>query len=112
MASSSHESNPIGEKGWSVEPLTVPDDLRKRLGDDASFELLMMFHTAGSCVEDAVVTRATDRFGRILAEETSKLRQEMATSRVEMLRWSFLFWVGQLAAIAGLLAFMLRAGGR
>src|SRR5262245_26165864 len=40
------------------------------------------------------------------------LRQEMAGMRVELLKWSFLFWVGQVAAVAGLLAFMLRASGR
>ena len=27
--------------------------------------------------------------------------------RVELLKWSFLFWVGQVAAMAGLLAYML-----
>ena len=29
-----------------------------------------------------------------------------------MLRWSFIFWIGQLAGIAGLLAFMFRVAGR
>ena len=66
---------------------------------------------------------AADRFERRLTEEISGLRievrdalhdgltavrQELATTRVEMLKWSFLFWVGQVAAMAGLLAFMLR----
>jgi len=36
------------------------------------------------------------------------VRQELATTRVEMLKWSFLSWTGQVAAMAGLLAFMLR----
>jgi len=48
----------------------------------------------------------------MLAEENGKLRQEIATSRVELLKWSFLFWIGQVAVIAGLLAFMLRASVR
>jgi hypothetical protein len=29
--------------------------------------------------------------------------------RVEVLRWAFLFWLGQFAATVALLAFMLRA---
>jgi len=64
---------------------------------------------------------ATDRFERRLTEEMSALRLEMhqgfaalrqenATTRVELLKWSFLFWIGQVAAIAGLLAYMLPAG--
>jgi hypothetical protein len=36
------------------------------------------------------------------------VRQELSTTRVDMLRWSFVFWIGQVAAIAALLAFMLR----
>jgi hypothetical protein len=35
--------------------------------------------------------------------------RDLSNVRVELLKWSFLFWVGQVAAIAGLLAFMLRA---
>ena len=45
-------------------------------------------------------------------EGFASLRQEMGGMRVELLKGSFLFWVGQVAAIAGLLAFMLRASGR
>ena len=58
-----------------------------------------------------------------MTKEMSLLRQDMTTGmsglrqdftrdlsnvRVELLKWSFLFWVGQVAAIAGLLAFMLQ----
>jgi len=42
----------------------------------------------------------------------SALRRDIASARTELLRWSFAFWVGQLAAIAGLLALMLRGTGR
>src|SRR5947209_8721319 len=70
-----------------------------------------------------VLSVAAERFDRRLAEEIADLRvelmremhagftairKEMADQRVEFLRWSFAFWVGQLAATAGLLAFMLR----
>lgn len=84
-----------------------------------------------------MVNAAVDRFERRLTEEISSLRveiaqvearleqrlgglrqemyqgfvglrQEVATNRVELLKWSFLFWVGQVAVVAGLLAFMLR----
>jgi hypothetical protein len=73
---------------------------------------------------DDVVTSAVERFDRRLTTEMSSLRvdmtreiaalrqdftKELSSVRVELLEWSFLFWVGQVAAIAGLLAFMLRA---
>jgi hypothetical protein len=40
------------------------------------------------------------------------LRQEVSGFRADILKWSFLFWIGQVATIAGLLSFMLRASGR
>ena len=45
-------------------------------------------------------------------QEMAATRMEMATMRADILKWSFLFWIGQIATIAGLLAFMLRASGR
>jgi hypothetical protein len=45
-------------------------------------------------------------------QEFAALRQENATTRVELLKWSFLSWIGQVAALAGLLAFMLPPSAR
>jgi molybdopterin converting factor small subunit len=43
-----------------------------------------------------------------LAEGLSRLRNDMSDWRVDVLRWSFLFWIGQVAATAALLSFILR----
>lgn len=48
----------------------------------------------------------------VLTEGLSKIRIEMSEMRVDVIRWSFLFWIGQFAATAALLGFMLRSGGR
>jgi hypothetical protein len=37
------------------------------------------------------------------------IRQELAAGRVELLKWCFLFWIGQVFAVAGIMAMMLRA---
>jgi hypothetical protein len=36
----------------------------------------------------------------------------MSDMRVDVLRWSFLFWLGQVAATATMLTMLLRALGR
>jgi hypothetical protein len=36
------------------------------------------------------------------------LRQEIADTRFELLKWTFVFWVGQLFALAGFLAVLVR----
>ena len=105
----------------------VPGSLRARLGDDGTFGLMGLLDKERKDWKDDVLITATDRFERRLTVEIGLLRQEfsaalhgglgairaeIATGRVEILRWSFLFWIGQLAAIAGLLAFMFRFAGR
>jgi hypothetical protein len=47
-----------------------------------------------------------------LSQDISAVRQDMATMRADILKWSFVFWIGQVATIAALLSFMLRPGGR
>jgi hypothetical protein len=47
-----------------------------------------------------------------LATSRVEMLQELATARVETLRWSFMFWIGQVAAMAGLLALMVRLVAR
>ena len=101
----------------------VPAAVRTRLGDDATFGLIELLDSDRREWSEHVLSVAADRFERRLTEEISALRDEirdelhdglvavrheLATSRVEMLKWSFLFWVGQIGAMAGLLAFMLR----
>jgi hypothetical protein len=51
---------------------------------------------------------ATASFERRLGEEMSKLRLEMAALKFDLLKWTFLFWIGQLAAITAILSVMLR----
>lgn len=83
------------------------------------------------------MTQCADRFERRLVEEMSKLRVdvaqmggethvdmaqvrgemregfaavrgEMATNRFELLRWAFVFWVGQVIGVAGVVGLLLR----
>jgi hypothetical protein len=36
------------------------------------------------------------------------IRQDMASGRVELFKWCFLFWVGQVLAMAGMMGVMFR----
>ena len=90
--------------------------LRERLGHEATIGLLELVETEQTAWSDRVLNLAVERFERRLAEQLAETRvtlvREIHDGRVETFKWSFLFWVGQVAAIAGLLAFMLRASGR
>jgi len=101
----------------------VPPALADRLGADGTAGLRTLLASAKVEWTDDVVTSAVERFDRRVTAEISSLRVDMTRElaalrqdftkdlsavRVELLKWSFVFWVGQVAAIAGLLAFMLR----
>lgn len=110
-----------------MEPNRVPVALRARLGEEAAIGLIELLQSTGRAWSEEVLNLAVERFERRLTEEISRLRveiaqahaslqtslrQDIAAVRVELLKWSFLFWVGQVAAMAGLLAFMLPAFAR
>jgi hypothetical protein len=57
------------------------------------------------------ITALRVEFGREIGElraEIAGFRVEMAGIRVEQLKWSFVFWVGQVAVTGGLVALMVR----
>jgi hypothetical protein len=86
----------------------VPPALAMRLGHDGTKELHEMLDAEQQTWSQQVLTVVTERFERRLLDECSKLRVEMARDRFELVKWMFLFWLGQVAAIAAMLNFMLR----
>ena len=95
---------------------SVPPALRERLGHEATIGLLEYVDSEHMAWSDRVLSLAVERFERRLAEELADLRvtlvREIQDGRVETFKWAFPFWIGQVAAIAGLLAFMFRITGR
>jgi hypothetical protein len=116
---------------------TISVRLRERLGEDASEDLALAIDGAKGdmiaiCQEkfEARLTvvaselrqdmtkldanlRVTmaDGFATLRSEMTagfSALRKEMSEMRVDMIRASFLFWLGQFAALVVALNYMLR----
>ena len=99
--------------------MQAPAALHERLGEKAAHGLVEMVHLAGREWRDEVLSEAVARFERRLTEEIGTLRVEMTQSkmdlrqdiagaRVDILRWSFLFWIGQVTVMMGMLAFMLK----
>ena len=112
----------------------VPEVLAKRLGDEGAEGLVALLDSTRQDWTESVLTVAVDRFEYRLTSEISALRLDVARElsglrqdvtreiaavrqdvtrdlsgvRVEWLEWSFLFWIGQVAAMAGLLSFMMR----
>jgi hypothetical protein len=120
-----------------MEVSDVCPALRERLGVEATVGLLRLFDTARQEWTGDVTTAAVERFEARLIEETARLgleiaefraslqaeiaalrqesttefaalRQENFEGRIELLKWCFAFWVGQVFAVAGVVAVVLR----
>jgi hypothetical protein len=74
--------------------------------------MFTLYHQLTSERFEKRVTEAEAGLRLEMHQGFAAIRQEMAASHVEWLRWSFLFWIGQVAVMAGLLALMLPAAGR
>ena len=94
----------------------VPAVLRAALGDGATLGLIEFMEAERKTWSEEVLAAATDKlvaatdkYEARLTTELAALRrdvtQELATTRTEMLRWSFVFSIGQVAAIGAIVAF-------
>ena len=86
----------------------LPPALGMRLGQDAARELDEMLDSDQRMWSESVLTLTTERFERRLIDEVAKLRVDLAKDRFEVLKWMFLFWIGQLAAMSAVMSFLLR----
>ena len=101
--------------------ITVPKVLREKLGEDGADALVELVNVANGQTKADVLTFVEEKFERRLSDEIGKVRQEMSgefakvrqemsglrqeasESKVELIRWMFLFWVGQVAVVFGIL---------
>ena len=86
-----------------METLLVPAPVREKRGDAGSDGLVMMFAEAHRIAMEGVDRR--------LREMDERFERRLADLRFDLLKWNFLFWIGQLAAITAILSVMLRGVG-
>ena len=65
---------------------------------------------------DSAIRQDMIRMGAELREAMASMRTDlldrMSSDRFDLLKWAFLFWIGQVAAIATMVGIMLRSAGR
>jgi hypothetical protein len=83
-----------------MDILTVPARLRAKVGDDGSEALVMMFAEAHRIAMEGIERR--------LREMEERFERRLSDLRFDLLKWNFLFWIGQLATMTAILSTMLR----
>ena len=117
-----------------METTIVPLVLQDRLGLDGTLGFLEFTQANNTALRDDVLEVVTDRFERRLGVDVASLREQMAADRlatanefaavrqevanvrkdmsdgrVELIKWSFLFWIGQIAVMSGVMALLLKS---
>ena len=54
-------------------------------------------------MKEDIIATVEEKFERRLAEEMGKLRTAMAEMKADIVRWMFIFWVGQIGVLVGIL---------
>ena len=88
----------------------VPDDgiVVVRVRQAVSIKETMVNFSFSEWKKD-VLESAADRFERRLSEETGLLRVDVTRMEVRLIRWMFVFWLGQLGVTLSAVALILRA---
>lgn len=91
--------------------------LRDRLGENATRDLEDVLEQQRDAWRDDVVNAISERLDyrfkecakrEEMTEAFSRVARQIAETKVDILRWSFAFWIGEVATIAVLLSYMLK----
>jgi hypothetical protein len=110
--------------------IAIPRALRESLGDEGTDALTVVIKEIDIEARKDAIAIAEERFERRLTEEISKVneritheiskinqrlteeisgvRVEIEKSKSEILKWMFIFWIGQIGVLSGIIFAMLR----
>jgi hypothetical protein len=83
--------------------IAIPKALREKLGEEGANGLVDLLNSQAQNSGNSITTFVEEKFERRLSEELSKLRVEMHKNQAATIRWMFVFWVGQIGALLGIL---------
>ena len=83
--------------------ITIPKILRERLTDEGAEAFVQILDRVEDRTQKAVMEMAEERFERRLTEEIGKVKTEIANTRADLIKWMFIFWVGQVSTITAIL---------
>ena len=85
--------------------IAIPKILNDRLTDEGAKAFVEIIKRVEDSTQRVTLQLAEERFEKRLAQVEMKIEQVKS----EMIRWMFIFWVGQFASIVGVLTAILFA---
>lgn len=99
--------------------ISIPKPLRDKLGEEATEALTEVIRAIDLDARKDALAISEERFERRLTEEIGKVNKEIGKVRVEMhegmgrlraeiIKWMFIFWMGQIAVPSGIIFAIVR----
>jgi len=88
--------------------INIPKVIREKLGDDGSEAIIELFNEIEEGIKRDSIAIVEEKFERRLSEELGKVRVEIAETKTFLFRWMFIFWVGQIGVLTGILFSFLK----
>jgi hypothetical protein len=87
--------------------VAVGKPLREKLGDDGVDALVELINKSNADQKNNILEFVEEKFGRRLAEEIGgvegRLTAKILETKAELIKWMFIFWVGQVGVMLGIL---------
>ena len=106
------------QREWKADVIGASTErFERRLVEETATLRVQIAHVESSLRQEMAAMRADLRQGvaamgadlrQDMSVMSASLRQEAALNRVELFKWCFLFWIGQVLAITGIMSVMLR----
>jgi len=79
--------------------ITIPKAIREKLDDEGVEALTELFNKIEDRYKEDIIELAEQRFEKRLA----KLDVKIERVRADLIKWMFIFWVGQVGVLIGIL---------
>ena len=101
--------------------ISIPKPLREKLGEDGTEALVQVLNENGKELRSSVIDFAEQRFEQSLSREIAGVRVDLADaekrlieeiadlrggiekSKSDTIKWMFLFWIGQIGVVLGII---------
>jgi len=87
--------------------VAVGKPLREKLGDDGVDALVELINKSNADQKNNILQFVEEKFERRLAEEIGgvegRLTAKILETKAELIKWMFIFWVGQVGVMLGIL---------
>jgi hypothetical protein len=83
--------------------VAVEEPLQEKLGNQAVASLIRLINQSQVEQKRDILEVVEDKFERRLTEEIGKLDVKISETKADLIKWMFIFWIGQVGVILGIL---------